>query len=579
MFNATLYIMWCSARNRTRRRLQRLREPRYILGAIAGAIYLFLTLFMRERAFSDDQRERRRRRSERYQAMLPAFGAAGVAFGGVALAAAAAVSWLMPFGSGLLSFSKSETAFLFPAPVSRRDLLVYRLMRSQFAVLTGALIFALAYPTGSLLPRVRGMLGTWLLLMITHVFFTGVTLARARLRAGRAHRGSYGFVWPGIVVSFAAVAAVGGSVVRDVMAAPVLTVGDAFQRITLITREPIPSLLLYPFTAVVRPVFAQTFPEFWWSLLSAVGLYGLTVLWVMWAHESFDLAADDVVEAHARGPERRRASYASRDVGVTLAPSGRADAAFVWKSALQTFRVVDRRVLLRLVLILAWMVGAAILVARVRGLSQMLGLFAIWGAAFTVFMAPQVLRIDLRQDLQYLDLLKTWPVRGADVVRGEIAWPATVVTLIAWAFGAVGLLLSATVFGRTDWDLRHAVGVSMLILAPALIFGQYAVHNGTALLLPAWMPLGASRPRGVDAMGQRLILLGATWLVLGIALLPGIVTASVLWALLYDSIGPWVLVPGAVVGTIGIAVELVFVTEALGRVFERIDLSSIERPD
>ncbi len=578
MFNATLYIMWCTARNRARRRLQRLREPRYLIGALAGALYLFLTLFVRERAFSSDQRERRRRRTERYQALVPAFGAAGVAFGGLALAVGAALSWLLPFGSGLLSFSKSEVAFLFPAPVARRDLLIYRLMRSQFAVLTGALIFALAYPTGSLLVRVRGMLGTWLLLMITHVFFTGVTLARTRLRTSR-RAGSVAVVWPGLIVSFAGVGAVLIAVARDVMAAPILTVGDAFGRIVRITREPVPALLLSPFTTVVRPVFAQTFPEFWWSMIAAAGLYGLTILWVMWAHESVDLAADDVADRLTHAPGQRRQAYTARDVGWTLAASGRPAAAFAWKSALQTFRVVDRRVLLRVSLILAWMVGAAMLVARVRGFAQMLGLFAIWGAAFTVFMAPQVLRIDMRQDLQYLDLLKTWPVRGADVVRGEIAWPATLVTLAGLAFGAIAMLLSATVFGRTDWDLRHAVGWSMLILTPALVFGQYAVHNGTALLLPAWTSLGGSRPRGVDAMGQRLILLGATWLVLGIALVPGIITAALLWALFEDTVGPWVLVPGAVVGALGIGIELVFVTRALGRVFDRLDLSSIERPE
>lgn len=119
----------------------------------------------------------------------------------------------------------------------------------------------------------------------------------------------------------------------------------------------------------------------------------------------------------------------------------------------------------------------------------------------------------------------------------------------------------------------------MLILAPALIVGQYTIHNATALLLPAWMPLGASRPRGVDAMGQRLIMLGATWLVLLIALLPGIVTAVTLWGLFYDSVGPWVLVPAAMVGTIGVAVQVVLATAALGPVFERLDLSSVERPE
>ena len=38
-------------------------------------------------------------------------------------------------------------------------------------------------------------------------------------------------------------------------------------------------------------------------------------------------------------------------------------------------------------------------------------------------MAPQILRIDMRQDLRHLELLKTWPVKASAVVRGELLWP------------------------------------------------------------------------------------------------------------------------------------------------------------
>ena len=33
-------------------------------------------------------------------------------------------------------------------------------------------------------------------------------------------------------------------------------------------------------------------------------------------------------------------------------------------------------------------------------------------------------------------------------------------------------------------------------------------------MFPAWVPLGKERPRGLDAMGQRLIMLGGTWFML-----------------------------------------------------------------
>ena len=50
--------------------------------------------------------------------------------------------------------------------------------------------------------------------------------------------------------------------------------------------------------------------------------------------------------------------------------------------------------------------------------------------------------------------------------------------------------------------------------APALVLAQYVIHNAMALLFPAWVSVGRERPRGVDAMGQRLIMLGGTWAML-----------------------------------------------------------------
>ena len=63
-------------------------------------------------------------------------------------------------------------------------------------------------------------------------------------------------------------------------------------------------------------------------------------------------------------------------------------------------------------------------------------------------------------------------------------------------------------------------------MAPALVFAQLTIHNGVALMFPAWVPLGNQRPRGLDAMGQRLIMLGGTWLLLVIMTLPGAIAGA-----------------------------------------------------
>src|SRR5258706_16468635 len=100
------------------------------------------------------------------------------------LLAGATASWAMPIQSGLLEFTRAETQFLFPAPVTRRQLFIHRLLRSQIAVLFAACIMAVLYPGTSIANRLRTALGIWIFLMTCHVYFTGVTPSPPPLGAG-----------------------------------------------------------------------------------------------------------------------------------------------------------------------------------------------------------------------------------------------------------------------------------------------------------------------------------------------------------------------------------------------------------
>ena len=95
-------------------RLRRLREPRYLIGAILGTAYLIFVFVLPRRAAAG-----RRARGRGFQGG-PAFREAGLAFGSTGLLLLAAVSWILPSSSNLLAFTEAETDLLFPAPVSRR---------------------------------------------------------------------------------------------------------------------------------------------------------------------------------------------------------------------------------------------------------------------------------------------------------------------------------------------------------------------------------------------------------------------------------------------------------------------------
>jgi hypothetical protein len=571
MGGATLYIVVCSARNRMARRLRRLLEPRYLVGAIAGIGYLVFTLFIRQRAYG--VRSDAVRGAGAAAASAGAFGLVGLVGGGVLLAFAAFASWVLPFGSGLLEFSRAEAAFLFPSPLTRRQLVIYRLMRSQFAVFTGALIMALAYPTGSSFARLRSLLAIWVVLMTSHVFFTGVTLARDRLRRGG---GAPAFMWPALALPGATVVALLGSIFSRSAGVPIETVSEAVDAVMASAQHGVTSVLLLPFALLVRPLFASTAPEFISALAGALAVYGVALAWLLWADSESTASADASAERQVNQPVRKSRAYVVRPLSWTPAAGAAPEMFFVWKGVLQTFRTVDRRVFLRAFLIVGWMLAASFFVTRARGLVALVGVFSTYGALFTIFMAPQIIRMDMRQDLAHLELLKTWPVRGASVIRGEIAWSAIVVTVIAWTLGLIAMVLSMVSSSRIPTANRFAVWTTFLVVIPALVLAQYTMHNAVAVLFPGWVPLGASRPRGVDAVGQRLILLIANWLGLVIALLPGIALTAVLSLLFRPLVGPWILPLGALLTTAIVVAETMVVTEALGPVFERLDVTSVE---
>jgi len=298
----------------------------------------------------------------------------------------------------------------------------------------------------------------------------------------------------------------------------------------------------------------------------------------MKSDEAFQEAVAEAVERRSQEPAAKgAATYKVRSPGWTLAPIGRPETAFAWKAAMQTLRTVDKVTLLRAAVILFSLTMIAASMGHANGLASMLGAFSLAGSIFAILMAPQIVRIDMRQDLQHLEILKTWPVKASAVVRGELLWPGALITAGAWTMIAVAMFLSGTILPELSAGLRLSGGAALAILAPALVFSQLTIHNAVALLFPAWVPLGNQRPRGLDAMGQRLIMLGGTWLLLIISALPAAIVGGIIWFALVRFIGQAALVPAAIVGTVIICVEVLLATEAMGPAYERLDMTAVDR--
>jgi putative ABC exporter len=578
MLAASVYIIVCTARNRLRQRLRRLREPRYLIGAVVGAAYLYFTFFARVRmARSGADRRRSARITRPPLLVLSAIRGAMPGVIGLALLAITAVAWILPFDSGLLDFSESEIQFLFPAPVSRRGLLIHRLLRSQLGLLFSSLVAAVLLPSMSGYSRLQVAAAMWVLLTTGKVYFTGISLARSRLASSdaRARR----VAWLPVVVLTAALLVVGRAAALA-FAVPPASVQDLLIRIGGVTTTGPSAIVLWPFIALARPVFA----EWPWPYLRALALAAAVLLacvaWVLQIDAAFEDAAATFSQRRAQEPRRGRTVYRARTGAPPLSERGRPELAFAWKAATQTFRLIGGVALVRTVALGFAVAVMAASLMRASGAAALLGSFAVGASLFAVVLGPQVLRLDMRDDLQHLEALKTWPVRSAAVVRGELLWPGALLTVIAWTMVLVAEVLAVgTVLGGLNAAMRLSIGAAFAIIAPALVFAQLTIHNAAALIFPAWVPLGNQRARGLDALGQRLIMFFGTWVVLAIGTLPGAIAGAIVWLALSRALGPASMIAAALVCGATLAIEVLLVTEALGPAYESLDLTAVERSE
>src|SRR5947207_3748322 len=321
MIAASLYIVVCSARNRLRLRLRRLREPRYLLGAIAGAAYLYFSFFARLRTARTG---RRRGAAAAPIALASAMRAGAPGRVGVALLAVAALAWILPLEGGLLAFSEAEMQFLFPAPVTRRALLLYRMIRSQIGLLFGGAILGIAMPSASGYARLRAAVAMWLLLSAGKVYFTGVSLARARLasRDARSQRAA----WLPLAVLSAAAVIVGASLSRAFVSAPIASIGDALDRIAAATSGGAARVALWPFVALARPIFAAGVREYLAGLAASSVVLAAAVAWVLQTDAALEDAAAAAAERRAADLASQASPYRASRTGLTLALFGRAEA-------------------------------------------------------------------------------------------------------------------------------------------------------------------------------------------------------------------------------------------------------------
>jgi ABC-2 type transport system permease protein len=594
MTGAFVFLIWNSWKNRMLMRVRRLKQPKYLIGLIVGVLYFFY--FFGYRFFIGAGR-----RGINGTMITPENAFWFESIGALVLCGMALLAWVLPTSRAALIFSESEIAFLFPAPVKRRTLIHYRLIKSQVIIIL--MILFLTLISGRFMAgKIAWIhaLGWWVILSTLGLHRLGASFARTwMLDHGISN-------WKRRVVVLLLVAAVVTGVV--IWAKQTLPKPDAIEHYfhenlqpgapyspsishaedlelyirAVLQSGPVP-YLLYPFRLVVQPYVALDWPEFLSVFWPALLLMALHYMWVVRSNVAFEEAS---VEASRKVAERVAAIRANRGQPYStpkkkkkapfkLQTGGSPMVAFLWKNLIGAGHAFS----LRFWFMILWIavVTGIVMPHSTRGfaLADFVGLFAMMFLMMSFFIGPQLMRQDFRQDLPMADVLKTYPMKGWQVALGELAAPVTILTGIQWILIALAASLGVRLHQNNfplEW--RLALGGSLALLAPALNCVTLIIPNATVLMFPAWFSAGKENTQGIEVMGQRIIFAFGQFFVFLGALLPAGMAFVIFYFLSRMLVGEVLAVPiGAFWATVVLAAEAWFGLLWLGKLFEKIDLS------
>jgi len=571
-----------SFKNRILQRLRKLREPRYLIGAVAGAAYFWFFIFRRTQT-SNPGLARIRDIS---------FNGVVVDFVSVVVLLMMIAAWALPRDNGGLDFSEAEIGFLFPAPLRRRDLLLYKILRAQPQALFSAVMLTII---GT---RQGYFIGTWAAFSVMSVYFTMVSQGRARLRQFHI----------GFLPRLGAVALIIGGLYALVLnqihtIGPIKIPADYKQMVKtgVSTRAAIEAFFQKPVIAAILFV-----PKFFASAalpatlitlaVSVLVVAGLGVLFFSIAaalNVSFEEASIGASQRKAARMDRQRGQRVGSVVMFRRAPAlfklgetGPVETAIIWKNLIALVRNSITWVVI-LVVMTVGMMGMAFWSARStteHAMYLVFGGMLLFIAGFFPLVGPNVFANDLRLDMPRLEVLKSYPITGERLIAAEIAAPLVVISILEMMFASSASLLMAFgqhAFGEHPNRWLGMVGtpqfiVTVLLLTLPVCAIQLLIRNAVPVLFPGWAVRSKDEPRGFVMTGQRLVTLAGNILVLVVALLPAaIVFAPSLWIAYKFFSGNAAFVAVATMPAVAVLVaEFWFGVKALGAQFENLDVSN-----
>jgi hypothetical protein len=580
MIGALLYLQVQSIRNRVRMRLRRLKKPKYLAGALVGAAYIYFFFFRNLLAGRRGPVPGAEPGSAETLMMLELLGA-------LTLFAMVLAAWLFPHERAALAFTEAEMAFLFPAPVTRKTLIHFKLLRSQSAILFTTVLLTLVTRRfgggGSGWIRATGW---WMVLSTLNLHTLGASFARTRLLDHGVSNARRRIL---LVSILALVLGLAIWWAKTAIPAPEPSDFTSLKAIGQLLRRTLESgpayWILFPFRLMVRPYLASETGPFLLALLPALALMLAHYFWVVRSDVAFEESSLALAQKRAEMIASVRAGNWHSTAGkkkkrppFALAATGPPAIAFLWKNLISAGQVFNLRTWLFLAFLALCLGGPVGMGWQGQGfLLPTIGIITAVLGAYSLFLGPAILRLDLRQDLANADVLKMYPLHGWQVVLGELLTPTLILTGIQWCL----VLLSVAMFSRTadghaiGLANRLSIGAGAAIIAPMLNLISLVIPNASVLLFPAWMQIGREHAGGIEVMGQRLIFMLGSLVVFAFALVPAGSLLGLTLVLGKPVIGFNLALPVAALAAAAVlAGEASLAVWWMGRLFERFDVSS-----
>ncbi|MCU1229660.1 MAG: putative transporter, permease protein [Acidobacteria bacterium] len=573
MTQAFLIVTLQMLKNRIVSNIRRLKNPRYLLSTLAGLAY-FWFMFLRRTG-------RHGRGPGIFIGTIPMTELV-VDIGSLVILVLMIGAWALPEQSGGLEFSEAEIQFLFAAPISRTQILLYKFMRG----LTGIVISA----TMMTVFGFRQAKGIGLLFMFgtLSAYFIMVALGRARLK-------QMGIGWLArLTIALAILVGISWVATMQLKGADIGGAMNGLARgrpsavaaaLDAKFHGPIVNTFLF-----VPRVFATAMfpPDLLHLFIACAGLvvFGFVVFQIA-ARLNVSFEEASIRYSKRKADKRERQQQRQRGVTVNyrrgkplfrLGDVGRPEVAFIWKNSLSVIRTTGWGV----VALFAPIICCSIVLSQLKMIPTgnrflICGSLCLILAGILALMGPMMLKNDLRLDLPRFEVLKTYPLSGETIVAGEIAAPLALLSAMQVILIAAGSIFFsfATVPSKFQLFSTAQFAIIAIIFVIPICAVQLLIQNAAAVYFPAWANPSKEDVKGFVVMGQRLLVLACYLVVLSIVLIPpaAIFVPTIFFAEHFLSGTPifaalTTLAPVAVLlGEIYLAVKL------LGAQFERIDVS------